>query len=470
MSLELRELAANPGSGSGWWTPRLAGPLIAATAVRMALLVAVLARSGTGALIQGDTISYLNPGRNLLLHGRFFAEGVPDLVRTPGYPLFLGITSLAGLPAAAVANLILSLFSVLLVWRLGRVVTGDDRIAIGAAWLLACEPISILFSFVLLSEPLFIVIFLFVLERLTVFLREHRLSDLALAGILLAAATYVRPITYYLVWPFALGLFIVLARIPRLRWKAPAVLLLATVPWLAAWQIRNKLETGFGGFTSVGDVNLYFYNAAMITAHLEHKSYSEFYQSLGWHLFNEYSGMVYLTPTYLKSHPEQIGWNQTQRIAFLHEQSVRILAAHPLLAMKGCVTPMVQTLFYPGVGYFNNFFALSSPPKVDSRVDFGAVRASLSLLRERPWEAAEKGIFILILDALYLLAVRGFLRLNRKDSCIWLLLGISLYLIAVSAAGGGPGGGDARYRLPIMPVVCIFAAAGIWRTKAVTRG
>ena len=144
MSTELRELAANPGFRPGWWTPRLAGPLIAATAVRLALLVAVLARSGTGALIQGDTISYLNPGRNLLLHGRFFAEGVPDLVRTPGYPLFLGITSLAGLPAAAVANLILSLFSVLLVWRLGRVVTGDDRIAIGAAWLLACEPISIL--------------------------------------------------------------------------------------------------------------------------------------------------------------------------------------------------------------------------------------------------------------------------------------------------------------------------------------
>jgi hypothetical protein len=248
------------------------------------------------------------------------------------------------------------------------------------------------------------------------------------------------------------------------------VLLLATVPWLAAWQIRNKLETGFGGFTSVGDVNLYFYNAAMITAQLEHKSYSDFYQSMGWHLFNEYSGMVYLTPTYLKSHPEQIGWNQTQRIAFLHAQSIRILAAHPLLAMKGCVTPMVQTLFYPGVGYLNNLLALSSPPKVDSRVAFGVVRASLSLLRERPWEAAEKGIFILILAAFYLLAVRGFLRLNRKDPCIWLLLGILLYLIAVSAVGGGPGGGDARYRLPIMPVVCIFAAAGVWRAKAVTRG
>jgi 4-amino-4-deoxy-L-arabinose transferase-like glycosyltransferase len=467
MSLELRELAAKPASEPGWWTPRLAGPLIAAAVVRMALLVAALARSGTGVLTQGDSISYLNPGRNLLLHGRFFAEGVPDLVRTPGYPLFLGMTSLAGLPAAAVANVILSVLSVFLVWRLGRVVTGDDRIAIGAAWLLTFEPISILFSFVLLSEPLFIMLLLFVLERLTVFLRKHRLSDLALAGISLAAATYVRPLTYYLVWPLALGLFVVLAWIPRLRWKAPAVLLLATVPWLAAWQIRNKVETGFGGFTSVGDVNLYFYNAAMITAQLEHKNYSDFYQSLGWHLFNEYSGMVYLTPAYLKSHPEQIGWNQTQRIAFLHAQSVRILAAHPLLAMKGCVTPMVQTTFYPGVGYVNNLFGLSLPPKVDSRVDFGVVRASLTLLRERPWEAAEKGIFILILAALYLLAVRGFLRMNRKDACIWLLLGISLYLIAVTAAGAGPGGGDARYRLPIIPVLCIFAAAGIWRTKAV---
>jgi len=73
------------GFKAEWWTPRLTGPLLAATVVRVALLAAALARTGVSALVQPDTSSYLIPGRNLLLHGRFFADGVPDLLRTPGY-------------------------------------------------------------------------------------------------------------------------------------------------------------------------------------------------------------------------------------------------------------------------------------------------------------------------------------------------------------------------------------------------
>jgi len=97
MSIESRGSAANLCSENEWWTPRLAGPLIAAAVVRLTLLAVVLARAGTSALINTDTNSYLIPGRNLLLHGSFVADGSPDLLRTPGYALFLAVTAL---PAA----------------------------------------------------------------------------------------------------------------------------------------------------------------------------------------------------------------------------------------------------------------------------------------------------------------------------------------------------------------------------------
>ena len=122
MSIEFSNLTANPILKTARWTQRLVGPLIAASGIRLALMALLIARNGTSALALGDTNSYLEPGRNLLLHGRFVADGVPDLLRTPGYSIFLAMTSLAGLPAAAVANLILSVFSVFLVWRLGRAV------------------------------------------------------------------------------------------------------------------------------------------------------------------------------------------------------------------------------------------------------------------------------------------------------------------------------------------------------------
>jgi hypothetical protein len=78
MNTELQGTAAPPGFQAEWWTPRLIWPLIAAAVVRLALLAVSLFQSGSGALILSDTSSYLDPGRNLLLHGRFVAEGVPD--------------------------------------------------------------------------------------------------------------------------------------------------------------------------------------------------------------------------------------------------------------------------------------------------------------------------------------------------------------------------------------------------------
>jgi hypothetical protein len=195
----------------------LAGPLIAAAVVRLTLLAVVLARAGTSALINTDTNSYLIPGRNFLLHGSFVADGSPDLLRTPGYALFLAVTSLAGLPAAALANVILSVFCVLLVWKLGRAVFDDGRIALGAAWIFAFEPIAVVNSVLLISETLFLALFLLSLERFAAFLRGRNLRVLAAAGLWLAAATFVRPVTYYLPVALSLGLFLVLVRVPGLR-------------------------------------------------------------------------------------------------------------------------------------------------------------------------------------------------------------------------------------------------------------
>jgi hypothetical protein len=89
MSIESSNLTANPSLKTAWWTQRLTGPVAAAFGIRAAFMALLVARNGTGALALGDTNSYLIPGRNLLLHGGFVADGVPNLLRTPGYPIFL---------------------------------------------------------------------------------------------------------------------------------------------------------------------------------------------------------------------------------------------------------------------------------------------------------------------------------------------------------------------------------------------
>jgi len=455
----------------------MAWPVASAATVRLALLAAALARSGTSVIAGGDTASYLEPGRNLLLHGRFLTAGAPEIERTPGYPLFLAVASLPGTAFAALAQVILSAFTVVLVWRLARAVFGGDRIPLMAAWLFAFEPISVIYSVRLLSETLFLALLLLSLERLAVYLRGHRLRELAVAGIWLAAATYVRPIGYYLPLALAVGLIAALARTsglpfqrqwpvagdpglppqrqwpvagdPGLRWKAPAVLLLSVMPWLAAWQLRNWMETRFSGFSSAAIDDLYFFQAAEVTARIEHRPFADTQNDFG------YIG----EQAYVARHPEQAGWSQAQRLAYMEAAAAGVLRAHPgvfirmyaegsaVVALTPCATELLRLLA-----------AYSEDSEMPTRVVHeGPARAALRIALEHPWTAAIMAALEAVLLCLYFLAARGALCGRVRRDLLWLLLGVSLYFLAVSGGAQALG----RYRLPIMPIVCVFAAAGV---------
>jgi hypothetical protein len=469
MRIESSCSEAKPSLITEWWTPRLAGPIIAAAVVRLALLAASLARVGTSALTTPDTSSYLIPGRNLLLHGSFVADGVPNLIRTPGYSLFFAITSLAGLPAAAAANVILSVFSVLLVWKLGRAIFDDNHIALIAAWIFAFEPVSVANSVLLLSDTLFLALFLLSMERIAEFLSKHCLRALALAGLWLVAATFVRPITYYLPIALALGLFLVLARVPGLRWKAPAVLLISVLPWLAVWQIRNWVETGYSGFSSASEYNLYFIGAADVTARVEHRNFADVRKELGFAGSNCPSEQDYLFKFYLSLHPEQIGWSQSQRLVFMHSEAIRVIRTHYGTYLRSYLTSLSGVVFNPGSGVYMNLLYPEGTKLVDPLILFKSpASGAISLAKVYPTIAAQKAAFVVVLLGLYLFAARGVIRGGTHNACLWLLLGTSFYFFIISAAVMGPEA-IARFRLPVMPIVCILAAAGVRRTKIIAQ-
>ena len=452
-----------------WWTPRLAGPVIAAAVVRLTLLVVVLLRNGIGPLINPDTSTYLEPGRNLLLHGRFVANGAPDVFRTPGYSLFLAITSLAGLPTAALVNVILSVFCVILVWRLGRTAFGDDRIALGAAWIFAFEPISVTWSGILMSETLFLAFFLLCLERLAAFLRERSLPVLAVAGLWLAAATFVRPVTYYLPIVLAVGLFLALVRVPGLRWKAPAVFLISVLPWLAAWQMRNWVETGYSGLSTVSEVNLFFFVAPDVMGSVEHRSLVEELNDSGYPDFRNLwilnSGQLYLSQPYLARHPEQAGWNQSKRLAFMHFEALQVIRAHYGVYVRLCFHSLFRTLFEFGEGTFNLLVSPEIHPLGLLQPDQGLAHQVIALAKTSPWVTAEKLAFAIMLLGMYVFAARGVFRVDIRGACLWLLVGTMLYFLAITAVAGAGTIGNARFRIPVMPVICILAAAGLRRAR-----
>jgi hypothetical protein len=458
----------------------LAAPLVVAAVLRMVLWAAVLLRTGPAALAGGDTASYLEPGRNLLLHGVFRTAGLPEIGRPPGYPLFLALTSVAGLELAALLQVALSVLNVWLVARLARSAGLSERGVRCAAWLMALEPVACIYSVRLLSETLFCAVLLASMERMACFLRSRSLQTLAGSGVSLAAAVLVRPAAYYLPGVWAVGLFFWgwrsrslhrLQKLPlslqqglgatmldlpiesrrRLTWKAPAVLLLATLPLLAAWQLRNWFETGFGGFSSIAIRNAYFYSAAEAQAQADGVSFAQQQRVFGYP--DE--------AAYLRSHPEQAGWSEAARLRFLQSEGRRILAAHWESAVRTQLEGSAVVAFSPCAAELLEMLGYNTTPapaRVPARVvDQGPLRAAVSILHSDPLRATVMALFEAGLLGYYLLAARGAMRVRLSGAVKALLIGTALYFLVIS--GGVQA--VARFRMPVMPLVCVLAGAGL---------
>jgi len=430
--------------------------LTAAALLRLGLMVVAYARTETRIMTQGDTASYLEPGRNLLLHGAF-ADGLAiEIDRTPGYPLFAELTGMwaGNVLATIVVQIGLSLLSLLLVKRIGSLVFADWNAGMAAAWLFAIEPISITYSVRVMPETLFTFLLLLVLERLVIFQTTGRLVAIVGAGFALVAATYVRPVSYYLAPLLAAGLLISTwmhyGREKGRWWKAPALLLLISVPLLGAWQVRNWTYAGYQGFSSIVDKNLYFYQAAGVSAWIDHTPLAEEQARLGYP--DE--------EAYLAVHPEQRSWSQAERLAYMRGEGLRVVKAHPAIALQSQIAGVAVVALTPDAAEFLELLRLhpedvSMPKRV---LNEGAPNSAWRVIEVHPLVAGVMGLFEAYLVAVYLLAVVGMVKFMKGSRVALLTLcGVGLYFLLVSGGAQAVG----RYRLPVMPELCVLAGGGL---------
>ena len=182
------------------WLP-LASILLLALALRAALLAAACHNApDLHTLKAANTHSYVAPAESLVADGRFFRDGAPEIIRTPGYPLLLTVGLLTGhVELVTVAlQIIVSVASIALVYFLAWELTANSTAALIASALAALEPLSIIFTVRLLPETLFTFLILASLWLLLRYLRTSSTLALVATALMLAAATFVRPISYYL--------------------------------------------------------------------------------------------------------------------------------------------------------------------------------------------------------------------------------------------------------------------------------
>lgn len=402
-----------------------------------------------------DSATYLQPAKELLATGRFSSEHLPEIMRTPGYPLFLTIGLKLGQVelVTILLQILLGCWTCYLVYATARHVFSQERSALYAALLFSVEPLSILYSCLLLSDTLFVFLLVASLNRLIGAWQGGRTVLWFGAAVALAGAVYTRPVGYFL--PLVLTLILLLWAIVnqerKLLWQTAAFCLL-TISLLGLWQVRNWWATGYGGFSTTSELVLYFYHSGAVKAQQQGVPFYQVVEQLGY----------YDSAVYFQQHPEQQSWTPGQRYAYLRNEGLRTLQQTPGVYAQVYLRGILVMLLDPGVVEYLRLFQQyrKSDRTLNVMAKQGIIAAARRVVGENPgllfWGCWLGGL-LLSFYGLSLLGLRGIpLRTNLP---LLLLLSAGFYFVVVS------GGiiAVSRFRAPLMPLLSIFAGQGLWQ-------
>jgi 4-amino-4-deoxy-L-arabinose transferase-like glycosyltransferase len=396
---------------------QLTAILVVAGVLRLSILL--IRSSKTSRFLSHDSASYLTLSRDF---DAFASTSNPhfslSMLRTPVYPLYLAATremTGSSIVGPMLLQVLVAVGLVYVTYRLGLSLFGRSA-ALWAALFLAVDPLSIIYSSLVLTDMLFTFFLawsVLLLWRPT----DNRWARGLASGLLLGVATLTRPVSLYLSVVLTIG-YLILER-EHLRRAAVVALSFIVGFGLVAggWVIRNDVMGGVSTISTIEGHNLLYFRAV---GALEEGQNLQPYQA--------YSYVSTQLRTELPPHPSL---GQIDRV----EESIgrTIILNNPIGYAKEVISGGGRLAFGTGS-------AESVPATAGHATDVVDTYGDLYLL------------------VLYVLVVVGLWvawREHRLRNCLLPLI-VIFYLAIVSS------GLDAysRFRVPIMPFLALLAGLG----------
>jgi 4-amino-4-deoxy-L-arabinose transferase-like glycosyltransferase len=370
----------------------------------------------------------------------------PEIMRTPGYPVFLLLCGYGATHDHGIAQIVQALIGVasVLVTYLIALRFFDSKTASWAAALQAINIGCISNGLAILTECLFSFFLACTLLFLVRYLQKPAPWTLPLAAGTTAAATYVRPVGIVFV-PVVVGVLIY--AFPRAWMRAAQFVLLFGV-MVAPWYVRNY-HLDYKGFSSISDQNLLEYEAPGVLMHVERVPLVDARKAL------EDTYLARLKQLNLEPNS-----GPAMKVAGTIGKSV--ILEHPVVWFRMHMTTSLATMLPASSGMLEALGVTTGN------------RGTLAVLQTQGIVAAMRNYFgnnlkavLLVVPELFYLALQyGFLVLFailaikqhgfRWSPSAWLLVLTALVFIFVGGPAATP-----RFRVPVEPLLNVGAAAGI---------
>lgn len=405
------------------------------------LLLALVTLAGPDGALLTDSLGYVGLARRLVEQGAYYVppNSEPDLLRPPGYPLFLvGIWSLFGRHPLFVTliQLVISGLTAWLILLLGRELD-RPRAGLVGAWLFALSPNVVLWSLMLMTEVLaaFLLVATFLIT-----LRLERAGSRgwpALTGGLLGLSAYVRPISLTLIPVWGLITYLATRRKsgPRVALQSALLLLAGGLLVVLPWVARNWTTHGQLTFSTVTRKTWIGFNLASIVAQAEDIPRD---QAVG------------------ELDPEQ----------GLLQLTVEVANRYPVDFVTGQLLGITRTLLGTDIGTWGHAFGHRSWVGLGilSRLFQNGLSQLFDPARQSladPQAASRLALIgIGVLYSIVLLGLAAVGVLSRRKPGVaglplWLMIGSLIVLIVLPGAAG-----QARFRVPAEPILAWYAGLG----------
>jgi len=437
--------------------------------LRMLLLLLTMYGLGEESLFTADSRNFYKTAVNLAA-GRGFtkSEGppfIPEAHFPPLYPLLIaGSIKISGsiLPLI-ILQILLASFLPLLVWELTGKLIESEKIRLLAAGLMAFEPLTILWSLLLLTEVTSGFTLIVALWFFIKFLETGRLGQIFFSGMFLGVSTLIRPQAQFLFIPaflflLSLGLFKIFKKSDaRQIFAGSAIFILIFFAVLSPWLIRNYYHFGSFSISTTGLRNLYTAIVPAIYSLEFKKEFGEAQEDAYQNFLQRYG-----------SSPQEIQENPALGKT-LAKEGIRVMLEYPkrtaqvlLIALNAFFTQDLYT------DYLQRFKLL---PRF--QIDFSP---SVILLTEGPlalaqvvWERLGPYSLIPMVGRLLWVIINIFwitgaitaIKAGGKIRMTALIFtAIILYYAATSSVAGFADHG--RFRYPASPLMFILASYGFY--------